>query len=101
MGSNIPHARELLKSALSMEMSREARSIVSEALQHMTRHRIKITARNEANTVTRQIAEDVLRYYHRNPEMSCRAIGEMFNINGGRVSEIITRGAVGLEEYAE
>ena len=101
MSSNIPHARQLLKTALAYEMSEEARLLVQEALGHMTRHFVKIKAPVEARKVTRGLAASILRYYQRNPEMSCRLIGEHFGVNGGRVSEIISAGHDGLEGYPE
>ena len=99
MGSNVPQARELLKEALDYDMSEEAREIVSEALGMMTRTYTKTKARVESRKVTRQMAEKVLRYYSKHPDQSCRAIGEMFTINGGRVSEIIAGGYEGLRDY--
>jgi hypothetical protein len=99
MGSNVPQARELLKEALGCDMSEEAREIVSEALGMMTRTYIKPKTRVESRKVTRQMAEQVLRYYNNHPDQSCRAIGEVFTINQGRVSEIIAGGYEGLRDY--
>jgi hypothetical protein len=45
------------------------------------------------------MAEQVLRYYNNHPDQSCRAIGEVFTINQGRVSEIIAGGYQGLRDY--
>ena len=101
MSSNIPHARDLLKTALSCDMSDEARLFVQEALGHMTRRFVKIKAPVEARRVTRGMARAILRYYEMNPEMSCRLIGEHFGVNQGRVSEIIGGGYACLEDYKE
>jgi hypothetical protein len=99
MGSNVPQARELLKEALDCDMSEEAREIVSEALGMMTRVHTKPRAQLESNKITREMASNVLNYYSKHPDRSCRAIGEMFNINSGRVSEIIAKGNYGLKDY--
>ena len=99
MGSNVPHARELLKEALDCDMSDEAHALVSEALGMMTRVHHKQRAQTESNKITRQTAFQVLSYYNSHPEASCRFIGEMFNVNSGRVSEIIAGGQAGLEDY--
>ena len=99
MSSNIPLARELLKEALTHEMSPEAASAVRHALGMMTRVQTKPRTRLESNKVTREMARNVLEEYSKHPEKSCRAIGEMFNINSGRVSEIIAGGAKGLKDY--
>ena len=99
MSSNIPMARELLKEALTYEMPIEAERSVRHALGMMTRVHTKPKTPSESRKVTRAMAEQVLRYYNNHPNQSCRAIGEVFTINQGRVSEIIAGGTAGLENY--
>ena len=99
MSSNIPMAREILKDALRENMSDEARDLVQQALDMMTRVYTKPKTPSESLKVTRQMAVEVLRYYNRHPDQSCRAIGEVFTINQGRVSEIIAGGYTGLDKY--
>lgn len=99
MSSNIPHARQLLHTALTLDMSEEARALVYEALSYMTRTSTKTRAPVEARKVTRLMAIHILKMHERQPYLSCRAIGEIFNINGGRVSEIIAAGYAGVEAY--
>ena len=101
MSSNIPLARELLKKALTHEMPSEAERAVRHALSMMTRVHTKPKTPSESRKVTRSMAEQVLRYYNNHTDQSCRAIGEVFTINQGRVSEIIAGGTAGLENYDE
>jgi hypothetical protein len=99
MTSNVPKARELLQNALTYDMPDDVRAIVNEALGMMKRTYSKPKTRTESRRVTRAMAENVLRYYRNNPDQSCRAIGQVFRINQGRVSEIIARGHEGLRHY--
>jgi len=99
MGSNVPMARDVLKQALTFDMSEDARALVEEALSMMTRVYIKPKTPVESLKVTRAMAQQVLRYYENHPDQSCRAIGEVFTINQGRVSEIIAGGYQGLRNY--
>ena len=99
MSSNIPLARQLLEQAMTCEMSDDAKQLVREALSMMTRLQTKPKTPSESRKVTREMASKVLEYYSRHPQKSCRAIGEVFKINQGRVSEIIAGGSDGLMDY--
>ena len=99
MSSNIPHARQLLHSAMALDMSDEARALVYEALGFMTRTFTKTRAPVEARKVTKLTAINILKMHSQDPHLSCRAIGEIFGVNQGRVSEIIAAGYDGVEAY--
>lgn len=87
--TDIPKARDILKAVLELDLSDEARDGVKKALSLMTRSYIKPRSRLEAQPITQKVVSDVLAYYRRNPKASCKQIGNIFDINGGRVSEII------------
>ena len=103
MPTNIPKARVLLAGArgklgktmhryrhdaeLSDELIRISNEI-SVALSLMTRS-VKPNGRTRRAKVTSSIVQGVLDMKEANPEMHYDEIGEYFNINGGRVSEIL------------
>jgi hypothetical protein len=92
-------ARKLLTEALTHEMSENAKKSVLHALSMMTRVHTKPKTASESHRVTREMAAKVLQHYKNHPDQSCRAIGEIFTINQGRVSEIIAGGLMGLKNY--
>ena len=89
MASDIPRARQLLRTALALRPDHDVAEYIKSALNCMTREYNKPRAEIEAKSITKEIADDVLHYYHQNPTTSCKKIGEIFDINQGRVSEII------------
>lgn len=87
--TDIPQAREILEEVLTLDLSDEAKDGIREALSLMTRTYTKERSRREAVEITPQLANDILAYYRQYPEASCKQIGNIFMVNGGRVSEII------------
>lgn len=93
MSTNIPLARRLLHSALSPTATGpQMRSLIHEALKHMTRRRTKkATAQREGRPITPELEEAVWETYTRFPDRSVLSIAADHDINPGRVSEIIAR----------
>lgn len=105
MSSNVPAAREmlhiqidLLKAALApgatgpqmREAITGAISAARLALPMMTRDRVKpVTAAITHCRLTPEIAAEIRAHVRRNPAASCKDVGELFNVNAGRVSEAL------------
>lgn len=93
--SDIPRARQILEHLLD-EMADGTsdrmfvRSSVQAALRHMVRKKHKSQkARATANPITPEIRDNVLRSHTQEPWISTRALAEKYNVNQGRISEII------------
>lgn len=87
--SNIPFAREILKSALDVDDISDVRAYISSALKYMTREKYTRKATSTSNIVTEEVKTMVRYYAMENPDASMQSIGNMFNVNIGRVSEIL------------
>ena len=87
--SNIPHAREVLKSALAMDDAGDVRIAIELALRHMTREKYTRKAKVTSMSVTPEVKSMVHDYAAENPAASMQQIGNLFNLNPGRISEIL------------
>jgi hypothetical protein len=87
--SNIPFAREILKSALEVDDISDVRAYISSALKYMTRETYTRKADPTSNRVTPKVKFMVRKYARENPDASMQSIANMFNVNPGRVSEIL------------
>jgi hypothetical protein len=93
--SDIPRARQILEHLLDeMATGRSdrmfVRASVQAALRHMVRKKHKAQKANAtANPITAEIRDKVLRSHMQDPSISTRALAQKYNINQGRISEII------------
>jgi hypoxanthine phosphoribosyltransferase len=87
--SNIPFAREILKSALAMDDISDVRVSIEAALKYMTREKYTRKAAPASEVVTEEVKTMVRYYAMENPDASMQSIANMFNVNPGRVSEIL------------
>ena len=87
--SNIPFAREILKSALTMDDVQDLRVSIETALKYMTREKYTRKAAPASEFVTEEKRVMVWYYAKENPDASMQSIANMFNVNIGRVSEIL------------
>ena len=93
--SDIPHARQILEQLLiDMENGQfdrmHVRASVQAALKHMVRKRHKgKNASRTATPVSVKIRDAVLQCVTENPSISTRELSEKYNVNHGRISEII------------
>lgn len=88
MPTNIPRARYLLEEALA-DIDR-AHLRIDEALSMMTRSQTKKKrAAVSSAPMTHNLKTAIYHYYLANPTLSTQEIAVMFNVNAGRVSEII------------
>lgn len=93
MSTNIPLARLLLQSALAPAATGpQMRSLIHEALKHMTRKRTKkATAPREGRPITPELEAAIWETYILDQDLSVLSIANMHDVNPGRVSEIIAR----------
>ncbi|MEY4863792.1 MAG: hypothetical protein RLZ51_1887 [Pseudomonadota bacterium] len=93
MSTDIPRARQLLRSALAPAATGpQMRTLIVEALALMTRTRTKrITAPAEGRKITPELEEAIWRTYAASPDWSILTIANLHDVNPGRVSEIIAR----------
>lgn len=90
MTTNIPMARELLKQAAKNTTDKATKAIIDIALSMMTRERKKrIVAQVKSRRMTPDLKAEIAAYYIQHPEKSTKEIGNTFNVNQGRVSEVI------------
>jgi hypoxanthine phosphoribosyltransferase len=87
--SNIPFAREILKSALDVDDISDVRAYINSALKYMTREKHTRKAAPASEFVTEEKRVMVWYYAKENPDASMQSIASLFNVNIGRVSEIL------------
>lgn len=91
--SNIPQARALLETALEYlhnEQMRMASAHIKDAIELMHRKKHKtVKSRNTATPVNKHIRDLVKQLVIDQPDINVRTVGEIVNINQGRVSEIL------------
>jgi len=99
--SNIPQARILLEEACTLIYEADhgstdkfvlmlAHAIIKDAidLMHRKKHK-KVKGQNTATPVNKHIRDIVKQLVIDQPDINTRTVGEMVNINQGRVSEIL------------
>jgi DNA-directed RNA polymerase specialized sigma subunit len=89
--ANIPKAREILTEALEFNMDSEVRTRIEAAIQEMYRdYSLGRKAPNQSSAVTDDVKRLVRMYAKTFPDITQQQIAQKFNINAGRVSEILT-----------
>lgn len=89
--ADVPAARELLQQALEFEMQDEARTLITDALDLMYRdYSLGRKAPKQSAPITEGVRRSIQIYAQTHPKMSQQDIATMFNVNAGRVSEILT-----------
>jgi len=94
--SDIPQARERL-TALAEAMADSGKhdwaAEVADIVEMMHRKRIKkIKASATSHKITPNLALEIYNFCHNRPEISNQRVAEIFNVNQGRVTEILDRG---------
>lgn len=89
--ADVPAARELLQQALEFEMQDEARTLIADALDLMYRdYSLGRKAPKQSAPVTDEVRSLIRVYAKTYPDMTQQQIATEFNLNAGRVSEILT-----------
>lgn len=88
--ANIPRAREILNDTLTKNMSLEVREGIEQALELMYRdYSLGRKAPTQSAPVTEKVRSLVKVYARTYPDMTQQQIAAEFNLNAGRVSEIL------------
>ena len=87
--SDIPHARELLKLALTRDNVYDTRLTITKAMEYMTREKYTRKASPRSRIITKEIREKIKRCAAENPDTPMQDIAVKFGVNAGRVSEIL------------
>ena len=88
--SNIPQAREILLAALSMTDVDEIKAEIETALTKMTRQPYSRKARTSSRPMSEGLIKDIRTYAGLNPDVPLQSIATIFNVNIGRVSEVVS-----------
>ena len=89
--ANIPRAREILTEALEFNMDSEVRTRIEAAMQEMYRdYSLGRRAPVQSSPVTDEVRRLIKTYAMTYPDMTQQQIAHEFNLNAGRVSEILT-----------
>jgi hypothetical protein len=93
--SNLPRARERLQ-ALVLQLEAEQITLAGVAEQISLIIREDLMQRTPMShaaprrrTMTKRLAHEILDYKRRHPDMANGEVGDLFNVDGGRVSEIL------------
>ena len=88
--ADVPRAREILNDTLTKNMSLEVRAGIEEALSYMYRdYSLGRKAPTQSAPVTDYVRSLVKVYAQTYPDMTQQQIAAEFNLNAGRVSEIL------------
>ena len=95
--SNIPEARQRL-AQLSAELKADGKdgyaAEIDQIIDMMHRKRIKrVRASTTSHKITPYLATEIELFCRRRPEISNQRVAEIFNVNQGRVTEILERGS--------
>ena len=91
MPSQIPQARMKLQQVLKeCQIDEDARTLIEESICMTHRESYKRKkAEPTSSPMTSKLRKDVADYYQQNPEEPTQSIANKFNVNAGRVSEVI------------
>ena len=88
--ADVPRAREILNDTLTKNMSLEVREGIEQALKHMYRdYSLGRKAPVKSRKITEGLRQSVKQYASTHSTLSYHEIATAFNINIGRVSEIL------------
>ena len=94
--SNMNLVRELLVEAKKRTRNQEVVDLIDRAIANSYRDYVKPRAPCESIPITRHIANMILNDYHSNDKQSCMTLAKRYEVNAGRVSELIS----GKHEYS-
>ena len=89
MPSQIPQARMKLQQVLKeCQIDEDARTLIEESIC-MTHRKSYKRKKPTSSPMTSKLRKDVADYYQQNLEEPTQSIANKFNVNAGRVSEVI------------
>lgn len=88
--SDIPKAREIIKDVMG-EVGHGQRVKLAEALALMSRKKYKPRSSIKSQSMSKSLAAQIFAHHVNNPDASAAEIAVRFNVNPGRVSEVIAQ----------
>lgn len=88
--SDIPKAREIIKDVMA-QVGQSQKSQLAEALALMTRKKYKPRSSIKSQSMSKSLAAQIFAHHVNNPDASAAEIATLFNVNPGRVSEVIAQ----------
>ena len=88
--ADIPRAREILNDILKDNVSLDIKNGIEQALSHMYRdYSLGRKAPIKSRAITEGLRQSIKQYAATHPALSMQDIANAFNVNIGRVSEIL------------
>ena len=88
--ADIPRAREILNDILKDNVSLDIKNGIEHALSHMYRdYSLGRKAPVKSQAITDGLRQSIKQYAATHPNLSFQDIATAFNVNAGRVSEIL------------
>jgi hypothetical protein len=88
--SDMEKVRNILNYAKTRSDNQEVNDLIDEAISHSFREYVKERAPVESRELTRADIMNILDFYRQHPETSIQKMAETFDVNPGRISEVIS-----------
>lgn len=88
--SDMAKVRMLLEEAKNLTANEKVIAKIDEAISHSWREYVKPRAPLESQKIDERLAKLILEDYKKNPRISCRKLATRYNVNAGRVSELVS-----------
>jgi hypothetical protein len=88
--SDMNKVRTLLSDAKELSNNQEVKDLIDQAISHSFREYVKERAPVESRELTRADIMNILDFYRQHPETSIQTMAWQFEVNPGRISEIIS-----------
>ena len=88
--SDMNKVRTLLSDAKELSNNQEVKDLIDQAISHSFREYVKERAPVESRELTLADISEILAMYRKHPETSIQKMAETFDVNPGRISEVIS-----------
>ena len=88
--SDMEKVRNILNYAKTRSDNQEVNDLIDQAISHSFREYVKPRAPVESRELTLRDIANILAMYRKHPETSIQKMAETFDVNPGRISEVIS-----------
>ena len=88
--SDMNKVRNILNYAKTRSDNQEVNDLIDQAISHSFREYVKPRAPVESRELTLRDIANILAMYRKHPETSIQKMAETFDVNPGRISEVIS-----------
>jgi len=88
--SDMNKVRNILNYAKTRSDNKEVNYLIDQAISHSFREYVKPRAPVESRELTLRDIANILAMYRKHPETSIQKMAETFDVNPGRISEVIS-----------